>query len=244
MPTVVNLSVRYSVVVEFLAPLDRLAVRRISSRLLFQDERVGIADLRRPGLSLRAIATRLARLPSTISGDSPSFCFGGGARNRSAAICATAFPDDPSTRRVMQAHIGLSTNRIRAFIDLLGLGVTLPPAATHRPRSPASAPPTAASAGLLPAADAQHLRPAASLRLTGLKRAIGRGTRSSVAPISRRSHPRRTQNPGVRCGHLLRRRHRLPAHRPGWRSGPITSEADVVDHLGSGHRDGTPSHLV
>ena len=113
-------------VVGFLALLDRLAVRRVSSRHLFQGEHIVIADLRRPWLSLRAIAMRLGRLPSAISGASPSFCFGGGARNRSAAICATAFPDDPSMRRVMQAHIGLSTNRIRAFIDLVGLGVTLP----------------------------------------------------------------------------------------------------------------------
>lgn len=48
-------------------PLDRLEVREISTRYLFQDERIEIADLRRSGLSLRATADRLGRAPSTIS---------------------------------------------------------------------------------------------------------------------------------------------------------------------------------
>ncbi|MGV0740734.1 helix-turn-helix domain-containing protein, partial [Mycobacterium syngnathidarum] len=47
--------------------MDRLAVRQISSRYLSQDERIEIADLRQSGLSLRAIAARLGRAPSTIS---------------------------------------------------------------------------------------------------------------------------------------------------------------------------------
>ncbi len=58
---------RNGVVVGFVAPLDRLAVRQISSRYLSQDERIDIADLRKSGLSLRAIAVRLGRAPSTIS---------------------------------------------------------------------------------------------------------------------------------------------------------------------------------
>ena len=58
---------RNGVVVGFVAPLDRLAVREISSRYLSQDERIEIADLRQSGLSLRAIAARLGRAPSTIS---------------------------------------------------------------------------------------------------------------------------------------------------------------------------------
>jgi IS30 family transposase len=58
---------RNGVVVGFVAPLDRLAVRQISSRYLSQDERIEIADLRQSGLSLRAIASRLNRAPSTIS---------------------------------------------------------------------------------------------------------------------------------------------------------------------------------
>jgi IS30 family transposase len=55
------------VVVGFVAPLDRLAVRQISTRYLTQDERIEIADLCQSGLSIRAIAARLGRAPSTIS---------------------------------------------------------------------------------------------------------------------------------------------------------------------------------
>ena len=58
---------RNGVVVGFVAPLDRLAVREISSRYLSQDERIESADMRQSGLSLRAIAIRLGRAPSTIS---------------------------------------------------------------------------------------------------------------------------------------------------------------------------------
>jgi IS30 family transposase len=58
---------RNGVVVGLVAPLDRLAVREISTRYLTEDERIEIADLRRSGLSVRAIAGRLKRAPSTIS---------------------------------------------------------------------------------------------------------------------------------------------------------------------------------
>lgn len=58
---------RNGVEVGFVPPLDRLAVRQISTRFLSQDKRIEIADLRRCGLSLRAIADRLGRAPSTIS---------------------------------------------------------------------------------------------------------------------------------------------------------------------------------
>jgi len=58
---------RNGVVVGFVAPLDRLAVRQISSRYLSEEERIEIADLRRAGLSMRAIADKLGRAPSTIS---------------------------------------------------------------------------------------------------------------------------------------------------------------------------------
>jgi IS30 family transposase len=54
-------------VVGFVPALERLAVRQISSRFLSQDERIEIADLRHAGLSIRQIATRLSRAPSTIS---------------------------------------------------------------------------------------------------------------------------------------------------------------------------------
>jgi IS30 family transposase len=58
---------RNGVEVGFIPPLDPLAVRQISPRYLSQDERIEIADLHRSGLSLRAIADRLGRAPSTIS---------------------------------------------------------------------------------------------------------------------------------------------------------------------------------
>lgn len=48
-------------------PLDRLMVREVSPRLLSQDERIEIADLRRAGYSIRQIATERDRSPSTIS---------------------------------------------------------------------------------------------------------------------------------------------------------------------------------
>lgn len=54
-------------VVGYFDPLDRLAVRAISPRFLSQDERILIADMRRHGLTVRAIATELGRAPSTIS---------------------------------------------------------------------------------------------------------------------------------------------------------------------------------
>jgi IS30 family transposase len=58
---------RNGVVVGFVPPLDPLAVRQISPRFLSPEERIEIADLRRSGLSMRAIADRLGRAPSTIS---------------------------------------------------------------------------------------------------------------------------------------------------------------------------------
>jgi transposase, IS30 family len=53
--------------VGFVPPLDRLAVRAINARYLSQDERVEIADLYRTGVSIRQIAQRIGRSPSTIS---------------------------------------------------------------------------------------------------------------------------------------------------------------------------------
>lgn len=58
---------RRSQVVGFVPALDRLAVREISSRFLSQDERIEIADLRQAGHSIRTIAGKLDRSPSTIS---------------------------------------------------------------------------------------------------------------------------------------------------------------------------------
>jgi Helix-turn-helix domain len=45
--------------VGFVPALDRLAVRQISNRYLSEEERIGIADLRRSGLSIRKIADKL-----------------------------------------------------------------------------------------------------------------------------------------------------------------------------------------
>lgn len=54
-------------VVGFVAPLDHLAVREVSTRYLSQHERFLVADLRREGASIRAIAAELGRAPSTVS---------------------------------------------------------------------------------------------------------------------------------------------------------------------------------
>jgi transposase, IS30 family len=51
----------------FVPPLQRLAVRLISTRFLSQDERIRIADLRGAGLGVRQIAKQLGRSPSTVS---------------------------------------------------------------------------------------------------------------------------------------------------------------------------------
>jgi transposase, IS30 family len=58
---------RHGQVVGFVPPLERLEVREVSARFLSQDERVEIADVRHAGLSVRAIATRIGRAPSTVS---------------------------------------------------------------------------------------------------------------------------------------------------------------------------------
>ncbi|MCW2560817.1 MAG: family transposase [Mycobacterium sp.] len=57
---------RNGVVVGFVAPLDRLAVRETSPRYLSQDERIEIADLRRAGLSIRRIAAEIV-VPATVT---------------------------------------------------------------------------------------------------------------------------------------------------------------------------------
>jgi IS30 family transposase len=54
-------------IVGFVQPLERLEVRAISARYLSQEERLFIADLRRQGLSVRAIAGHVGRSPSTVS---------------------------------------------------------------------------------------------------------------------------------------------------------------------------------
>jgi IS30 family transposase len=69
---------RNGLVSGFVPALERLAVREISARYLSQDERIEIADLRHAGLSIRQIADRLGRAPSTISRELRRNAIGGG----------------------------------------------------------------------------------------------------------------------------------------------------------------------
>jgi IS30 family transposase len=82
---------RHSKAVGFVAPLERLAVRQISSRFLSQDERIEIVDLRQAGLNIRKIAEQLGRAPSTISRElRRNVIKGGGYRPFEAHRRATA----------------------------------------------------------------------------------------------------------------------------------------------------------
>lgn len=63
---------RNGVEVRFVPPLNRLEVREISPRFLSEDERIEIGDLRRAGLSMRAIAKRACQ----------DFCVCGGFTGR------------------------------------------------------------------------------------------------------------------------------------------------------------------
>ena len=58
---------RRGVAVGFVAALDRLEVKQVSTRYLSLDERVRIADLRQRSMSIRRIARELGRSPSTVS---------------------------------------------------------------------------------------------------------------------------------------------------------------------------------
>jgi transposase, IS30 family len=88
-------------VVGFVAALDRLAVREVSSRFLSQEERIEIADLRHAGVSVRRIADRLGRAPSTISRElRRNSCTGGGYRPFDAHRQATARRARRHRRRV------------------------------------------------------------------------------------------------------------------------------------------------
>jgi transposase, IS30 family len=53
--------------VGFVPALDRLTVRQISDRYLSEEDRIDIADLHRTGVSIRQIAAKLGRAPSTVS---------------------------------------------------------------------------------------------------------------------------------------------------------------------------------
>ena len=92
---------RHGKAVGFVAPLERLAVRQISSRFLSQDERIEIADLHQAGLSIRKVAEQLGRAPSTISRELRRNAInGGGYRPFEAHRRATARRARHHRRRV------------------------------------------------------------------------------------------------------------------------------------------------
>ena len=84
----------------FVPALDRAAVRQISARYLSQDERIEIADLRHAGLSIRQIAERLGRAPSTVSRELRRNATTGGYRPFEAHRRATARRARHHRRRV------------------------------------------------------------------------------------------------------------------------------------------------
>ena len=84
----------------FVPALDRAAVRQISARYLSQDERIEIADLRLAGLSIRKIAGRLGRAPSTVSRELRRNATTGGYRPFEAHRRATARRARHHRRRV------------------------------------------------------------------------------------------------------------------------------------------------
>src|SRR5215469_15330574 len=91
-------------VVGFVPPLDRLAVRQVSARYLSQDERIEIADLRQAGLSIRQIADRLGRAPSTISRELRRNATASGYRPFEAHRRATTRRARSHRRRVESNH--------------------------------------------------------------------------------------------------------------------------------------------
>ena len=96
-------------VVGFVPPLERLAVRQISPRFLSQDERIEIADLRHAGLSIRQIAQRLGRAPSTISRELRRNATSGRwlpPVRRAPARDRASRPPSPATRRDQRASCG------------------------------------------------------------------------------------------------------------------------------------------
>jgi IS30 family transposase len=91
---------RHGEVTGFVPALERLAVREISARFLSQDERIEIADLRLAGLTVRQIADRLGRAPSTISRELRRNATAGGYRPFEAHRRATARRARSHRRRI------------------------------------------------------------------------------------------------------------------------------------------------
>lgn len=97
---------RNGALVKIVPPLDRLVVRHINARFLSRDERVEIADLHLAGLSIRAIAARIGRAPSTVSRElrrDASSSRRGGCRPFDAHRCACQ-------RRARARDLRLDTN--------------------------------------------------------------------------------------------------------------------------------------
>jgi IS30 family transposase len=116
----------------FVPPLERLAVREISSRFLSQDERIEIADLLRSGMSMRQVAARLGRAPSTISRELRRNTSGsGGYRPFEAHRQATARRARRRPRR-----IEISTKLRRLVGELLAQHGQRRPARARRARRP------------------------------------------------------------------------------------------------------------
>jgi transposase, IS30 family len=96
---------RNGVSVGFVPPLEGLAVRQVSERFLSQDERIEIADLAHAGVSIRQIAHRLGRAPSTISRELRRNATGrGGYRPFEAHRAATARRARHHPRRLETNH--------------------------------------------------------------------------------------------------------------------------------------------
>ena len=81
---------RQGVAVGFVAALDRLEVKQVSTRYLSLDDRARIADLRQHGRSIRQIAMELGRSSSTVS--------------RELRRPVTAAAGAPAGYRPLQAH--------------------------------------------------------------------------------------------------------------------------------------------
>lgn len=97
-------------VVGFVPALDRLEVREISARFLSQDERIEIADLHCTGVSVREIARRLGRSPSSISREL--------RRNARSANCYRPFE---AHRRATARRACRHRRRIDANVELRGV---------------------------------------------------------------------------------------------------------------------------
>jgi transposase, IS30 family len=112
---------RRGVVVGVVPPHERLAVREVSARFLSQDERIELADLHHAGISIRQIAHRLGRAPSTISRELRRNVSRGGYRPFEAHRQATV-------RRARDHRRRLDTNHALRTLVIELLATMEPPA--------------------------------------------------------------------------------------------------------------------